>query len=77
MQFVWCYNQETDKDEIEKTKDLLVKNPELNPLCTIITFSSLYGLISEIAPIDFDHLNKGGDLTDLPSKKRTVYGFIF
>jgi len=41
-----------------------------------ITFSSLFGLFTVVAPADIAHLDGGGSIDTLPSKNRQQYGFI-
>ena len=45
-------------------------NSKLLPQFVLISISSFFGLFSEVAPADLNHINDGGSIKDLPSLKR-------
>ena len=56
IRFVWCYSKELDVEEINLTRQIIAKNPELKPQFVLVTFSSLIGLFSVVATADVAYL---------------------
>jgi len=78
MQFVWCYSSDLEDEEIQQTKDLILRTPELRPDFVLVSFSTLESMINTTAMQDLRHTQNGGigRFLNLPSKQRKRYGLL-